>query len=152
MAARERVSSVCVLLTFDHRLNRLKDRFGGSGATSELIKEFEVSAQHIAHKAAELVGIKKNHQPISKSIASWRTATGSSEHRFASAVATWPGRDSLSHQTDPELHRRHSAIAPARLLEYTVRSSTERGSPGSRRPTEASRENDDQATTGVRHL
>jgi transketolase len=39
----------------------VKDRFGDSGAPWELIKEFEVSAEHIAHKAAELMAIKKRH-------------------------------------------------------------------------------------------
>lgn len=42
----------------------VKDRFGDSGAPWELIKEFEVSAEHIAHKAVELVDIKKNHRPL----------------------------------------------------------------------------------------
>lgn len=37
----------------------VKDRFGDSGAPWELIKEFEVSAEHIAHKAVELVAFKK---------------------------------------------------------------------------------------------
>ena len=37
----------------------VKDRFGESGAPWELIKEFEVSAQHIAQKATELIGIAK---------------------------------------------------------------------------------------------
>ena len=37
----------------------VKDRFGDSGAPWELIKEFEVSAEHIAHKAAELVTIAR---------------------------------------------------------------------------------------------
>jgi transketolase len=37
----------------------VKDRFGDSGAPWELIKEFEVSAEHIAHKAVELMGIKQ---------------------------------------------------------------------------------------------
>jgi transketolase len=37
----------------------VKDRFGDSGAPWELVKEFEVSAEHIAHKAAELMAIKK---------------------------------------------------------------------------------------------
>ncbi|HTS36975.1 MAG TPA: transketolase [Candidatus Solibacter sp.] len=37
----------------------VKDRFGDSGAPWELIKEFEVSAEHIAHKAMELMTIKK---------------------------------------------------------------------------------------------
>jgi transketolase len=38
----------------------VKDRFGDSGAPWELIKEFEVSAEHIAAKAVELVGVKKS--------------------------------------------------------------------------------------------
>jgi transketolase len=37
----------------------VKDRFGDSGAPWELIKEFEVSAEHIAQKAAELMALKK---------------------------------------------------------------------------------------------
>ncbi|MGI9101939.1 MAG: transketolase [Terriglobales bacterium] len=37
----------------------VKDRYGDSGAPWELIKEFEVSAEHIAHKACELMRIKK---------------------------------------------------------------------------------------------
>ena len=37
----------------------VKDRFGDSGAPWELIKEFEVSAEHIAHKAADLMEFKK---------------------------------------------------------------------------------------------
>ena len=37
----------------------VKDRFGDSGAPWELIKEFEVSAEHIAKKAAELMDIKR---------------------------------------------------------------------------------------------
>jgi transketolase len=36
----------------------VKDRFGDSGAPWELIKEFEVSAEHIAQKAIELMGVK----------------------------------------------------------------------------------------------
>ncbi len=36
----------------------VKDRFGDSGAPWELIKEFEVSAEHIAQHAAELVLLK----------------------------------------------------------------------------------------------
>lgn len=39
----------------------VKDRFGDSGAPWELIKEFEVSAEHIAQKALELLAIKKSH-------------------------------------------------------------------------------------------
>ena len=42
----------------------VKDRFGDSGAPWELIKEFEVSAEHIAHKALELVDLKKNHRLV----------------------------------------------------------------------------------------
>jgi transketolase len=38
----------------------VKDRFGDSGAPWELIKEFEVSAEHIAAKAVELMGVKKS--------------------------------------------------------------------------------------------
>jgi transketolase len=38
----------------------VKDRFGDSGAPWELVKELEVSAEHIAQKAAELMAIKKN--------------------------------------------------------------------------------------------
>ena len=37
----------------------VKDRFGDSGAPWELIEEFEVSAEHIAHKAVELMAFKK---------------------------------------------------------------------------------------------
>jgi transketolase len=37
----------------------VKDRFGDSGAPWELIKEFEVSAEHIADKAWQLIAIKK---------------------------------------------------------------------------------------------
>jgi len=37
----------------------VKDRFGDSGAPWELVKEFEVSAEHIAAKAVELMGVKK---------------------------------------------------------------------------------------------
>lgn len=38
----------------------VKDRFGDSGAPWELIKEFEVSAEHIAHRAMELMAVKKS--------------------------------------------------------------------------------------------
>jgi transketolase len=38
----------------------VKDRFGDSGAPWELIKEFEVSAEHIAQKAVELMAIKRH--------------------------------------------------------------------------------------------
>ena len=37
----------------------VKDRFGDSGAPWELIKEFEVSAEHIGQKAAELIALAK---------------------------------------------------------------------------------------------
>jgi transketolase len=37
----------------------VKDRFGDSGAPWELVKEFEVSAEHIAQKAIELMKAKK---------------------------------------------------------------------------------------------
>src|SRR5271165_3428706 len=37
----------------------VKDRFGDSGAPWELIKEFEVSGEHIAQKALELMAVKK---------------------------------------------------------------------------------------------
>jgi transketolase len=36
----------------------VKDRFGDSGAPWELIKEFEVSAEHIAQRVADLVALK----------------------------------------------------------------------------------------------
>jgi transketolase len=37
----------------------VKDRFGDSGSAWELVKELEVSAEHIAQKAAELMAFKK---------------------------------------------------------------------------------------------
>ncbi len=37
----------------------VKDRFGESGAPWELVKEFEVAAEHIAQKAMELINLKK---------------------------------------------------------------------------------------------
>lgn len=40
----------------------VKDRFGDSGAPWELIKEFEVSAEHIAAKARELMCVKHEAQ------------------------------------------------------------------------------------------
>ena len=40
---------------YEHILNR----FGDSGAPWELIKEFEVSAEHIAQKAVELIAIAR---------------------------------------------------------------------------------------------
>lgn len=43
----------------------VKDRFGESGAPWELIKEFEVSAEHIAQKAVELMRVKKGTRSTS---------------------------------------------------------------------------------------
>jgi transketolase len=40
----------------------VQDRFGDSGAPWELVKEFEVSAEHIAAKAAMLVAVRKNRK------------------------------------------------------------------------------------------
>jgi transketolase len=40
----------------------VKDRFGDSGAPWELVKEFEVSAEHIAAKAVHLMGVKKTRR------------------------------------------------------------------------------------------
>ncbi|HEX6503089.1 MAG TPA: transketolase [Terriglobales bacterium] len=40
----------------------VKDRFGDSGAPWELVKEFEVSAEHIAAKAVHLMGIKQTRR------------------------------------------------------------------------------------------
>jgi len=37
----------------------VKDRFGDSGAPWELIKEFEISAEHIAQRVAELITLTK---------------------------------------------------------------------------------------------
>jgi len=37
----------------------VKDRFGDSGAPWELVKDFEVSAEHIANKALELMDVKR---------------------------------------------------------------------------------------------
>jgi len=44
----------------------VKDRFGDSGAPWEMIKEFEVSAEHIAQKAAELIAVAKVKQEEGK--------------------------------------------------------------------------------------
>ena len=43
----------------------VKDRFGESGAPWELIKEFEVSAEHIAQKAVDLMRVKKRKRSAS---------------------------------------------------------------------------------------
>jgi len=48
----------------------VKDRFGDSGAPWELIKEFEVSGEHIAKKAVQLMDVK-------------RVGAGKEEHAFA---------------------------------------------------------------------
>jgi len=42
----------------------IKDRFGDSGAPWELVKEFEVSAEHIAQKAAQLMTLKIKAQAL----------------------------------------------------------------------------------------
>src|SRR5581483_1110283 len=52
----------------------VKDRFGDSGAPWELIKEFEVSAEHIAEKAASLVGLKHAHEGSAREITFTSTA------------------------------------------------------------------------------
>jgi transketolase len=39
----------------------VQDRFGDSGAPWELVKEFEVSAEHIAQKAAKLMKERAQH-------------------------------------------------------------------------------------------
>ena len=44
----------------------IKDRFGDSGAPWELIKEFEVSGEHIAAKAVDLLAIKKTQPAAGK--------------------------------------------------------------------------------------
>jgi transketolase len=44
----------------------VKDRFGDSGAPWELVKEFEVSGEHIAQKAAELIALAKVKQEEEK--------------------------------------------------------------------------------------
>jgi transketolase len=38
----------------------VQDRFGDSGAPWELVKEFEVSAEHIARKATELIATREH--------------------------------------------------------------------------------------------
>ncbi|HWR34848.1 MAG TPA: transketolase [Clostridia bacterium] len=49
----------------------VKDRFGDSGAPWELVKEFEVSAEHIAQKAAELMR-SKNEKATKELVATAR--------------------------------------------------------------------------------
>ena len=46
----------------------VKDRFGDSGAPWELIKEFEVSAEHIAQQAASLVSLKKQRAEAAEAV------------------------------------------------------------------------------------
>jgi transketolase len=46
----------------------VKDRFGDSGAPWELVKEFEVSAEHIARKAIELIDVKKGRAALHESL------------------------------------------------------------------------------------
>ncbi len=50
----------------------VKDRFGDSGAPWELVKEFEVSAEHIAQKAVELIKAKKEKKVAEKELAAVR--------------------------------------------------------------------------------
>jgi hypothetical protein len=51
----------------------VKDRFGDSGAPWELIKEFEVSAEHIARKAIDLLALAK----ASRNTSGWNWRTRS---------------------------------------------------------------------------
>ena len=44
----------------------VKDRFGDSGAPWELIKEFEVSAEHIAEKAMQLMRLKRSAASVKR--------------------------------------------------------------------------------------
>jgi transketolase len=64
---------VCRIITESPELYQLpvitgsigvKDRFGESGAPWELIKEFEVSAEHIAHKAYALYELKRKAEAV----------------------------------------------------------------------------------------
>jgi transketolase len=47
----------------------VQDRFGDSGAPWELVKEFEVSAEHIARKAVELMGARTRSSEASMATA-----------------------------------------------------------------------------------
>ena len=82
----------------------VKDRFGDSGAPWELIKEFEVSAEHIAHKGAELIAFKKKRAEESgksASICSTRECTG------ALLYPLWPQirrRHRSRRETGPSLY------------------------------------------------
>jgi len=49
----------------------VKDRFGDSGAPWELIKEFEVSAEHIAKKAVELMEVKRAGVSAEEHLVAW---------------------------------------------------------------------------------
>jgi transketolase len=44
----------------------VKDRFGDSGAPWELIKEFEVSAEHVAEKAMQLMRLKRSAASVKR--------------------------------------------------------------------------------------
>ena len=46
----------------------VRDRFGESGAPWELIKEFEVSAEHIAQVAVELSEVRSNSRSDSEDV------------------------------------------------------------------------------------
>lgn len=60
----------------------VRDRFGESGAPWELIKEFEVSAEHIAQKALSLLRLR---QPLPKSTATDSVPTSSRDSKPAVA-------------------------------------------------------------------
>ncbi|HVJ06673.1 MAG TPA: transketolase [Candidatus Saccharimonadales bacterium] len=47
----------------------VQDRFGDSGAPWELVKEFEVSAEHIAHKAVELISAHRQSTEVAMAVA-----------------------------------------------------------------------------------
>lgn len=44
----------------------VRDRFGDSGAPWELVKEFEVSAEHIARKATELIAAREHARDLAR--------------------------------------------------------------------------------------
>ena len=62
----------------------VKDRFGDSGAPWELIKEFEVSAEHIAQKAVELTGGRQG-QAEGRAAGVWRIEAAFSSY----AISLW---------------------------------------------------------------
>ncbi len=47
----------------------VQDRFGDSGAPWELVKEFEVSAEHIARKAVELISAHRQSKDVAMALA-----------------------------------------------------------------------------------